>query len=131
MYKSNVSSRIVCTTHTVQGEVKAVVTDAFLPRVTLQHQSAAAPRDPPRQSRGSSKLQVGRSLRHNRGMTSDFWAGYISGALGIIIGNPLDVVKVRLQAGSLSDASSRPHLNRIERVSSLVRGLCIDLLCSV
>jgi solute carrier family 25 carnitine/acylcarnitine transporter 20/29 len=56
-------------------------------------------------------------------MSSDFWAGYISGALGIIIGNPLDVVKVRLQAGTLSDASSRPHLNRIERVSSLVRGL--------
>jgi solute carrier family 25 carnitine/acylcarnitine transporter 20/29 len=61
-------------------------------------------------------------------MTSDFWAGYISGALGIIIGNPLDVVKVRLQAGNLSDASSRPHLNRIERISSLVRGLCIDRL---
>lgn len=57
-------------------------------------------------------------------MTSDFWAGYISGALGIIIGNPLDVVKVRLQAGNSPDASPRPHLSRFERASSLVRGLC-------
>ncbi|AEO67687.1 2bdbacc8-d75e-4123-9d59-603c9bc9d8e4 [Thermothielavioides terrestris] len=32
-------------------------------------------------------------------MSADFWAGYISGAVGIIIGNPLDVLKVRLQAG--------------------------------
>jgi solute carrier family 25 (mitochondrial carnitine/acylcarnitine transporter), member 20/29 len=30
---------------------------------------------------------------------ADFWAGYISGAAGIIIGNPLDLIKVRLQAG--------------------------------
>jgi solute carrier family 25 carnitine/acylcarnitine transporter 20/29 len=29
-------------------------------------------------------------------MAADFWAGYISGAIGIIIGNPLDVVKVKL-----------------------------------
>lgn len=31
-------------------------------------------------------------------MSADFWAGYISGAVGIIIGNPLDILKVRLQA---------------------------------
>jgi len=31
-------------------------------------------------------------------MSADFWAGYVSGAVGIIIGNPLDVLKVRLQA---------------------------------
>ncbi|KAK0724829.1 mitochondrial carrier domain-containing protein [Lasiosphaeris hirsuta] len=31
-------------------------------------------------------------------MSADFWAGYISGAISIIIGNPLDVLKVRLQA---------------------------------
>ncbi|OLN87641.1 Mitochondrial basic amino acids transporter [Colletotrichum chlorophyti] len=31
-------------------------------------------------------------------MSADFWAGYISGAVGIIIGNPLDLLKVRLQA---------------------------------
>ena len=32
-------------------------------------------------------------------MSADFWAGYISGAAGIIIGNPLDLIKTRLQAG--------------------------------
>lgn len=31
-------------------------------------------------------------------MSADFWAGYLSGAVGIVIGNPLDIVKVRLQA---------------------------------
>jgi len=35
-------------------------------------------------------------------MSADFWAGYISGAIGILIGNPLDIVKVRLQAQSRS-----------------------------
>lgn len=42
-------------------------------------------------------------------MSADFWAGYISGAAGILIGNPLDIVKVRLQAGGdarLSPAAS-------------------------
>ncbi|KZZ93410.1 Mitochondrial carrier protein [Moelleriella libera RCEF 2490] len=32
-------------------------------------------------------------------MATDFWAGYISGAVGILIGNPFDIMKVRLQAG--------------------------------
>ncbi len=36
-------------------------------------------------------------------MSTDFWAGYISGVAGIIIGNPLDVIKVRLQAGHAAD----------------------------
>lgn len=31
-------------------------------------------------------------------MSTDFWAGYASGIAGIIIGNPLDLIKVRLQA---------------------------------
>ncbi|KAK0611184.1 mitochondrial carrier domain-containing protein [Immersiella caudata] len=39
-------------------------------------------------------------------MSADFWAGYISGAIGIIIGNPLDVLKVRLQASSSSQPTS-------------------------
>lgn len=39
-------------------------------------------------------------------MSADFWAGYISGAAGILIGNPLDVVKVRLQAAQPNTASS-------------------------
>lgn len=33
-------------------------------------------------------------------MSTDFWAGYASGAAGIIIGNPLDIIKVRLQSES-------------------------------
>ncbi|KAF4552509.1 putative mitochondrial carrier protein 26 [Elsinoe fawcettii] len=32
-------------------------------------------------------------------MSADFWAGYLSGAAGIIIGNPLDLIKTRVQAG--------------------------------
>lgn len=56
-------------------------------------------------------------------MSSDFWAGYLSGALGIIIGNPLDVIKVRLQAGNPTDASARPRLSRFEKAGSLVRGV--------
>lgn len=38
-------------------------------------------------------------------MSADFWAGYISGAVGIVIGNPLDILKVRLQAQSHSSFS--------------------------
>ena len=41
-------------------------------------------------------------------MSADFWAGYISGAAGIILGNPLDVLKVRLQAGITTPPSSSP-----------------------
>ncbi|KAK4156837.1 mitochondrial carrier domain-containing protein [Chaetomidium leptoderma] len=46
-------------------------------------------------------------------MSADFWAGYISGAAGIILGNPLDVLKVRLQAGSpsLSSTTTAPITN--------------------
>lgn len=57
-------------------------------------------------------------------MASDFWAGYLSGAIGIVIGNPLDVIKVRLQAGhnsagAAAAAASQQRLSRFE----LVRGL--------
>jgi len=41
-------------------------------------------------------------------MSADFWAGYISGAVGIIIGNPLDVLKVKLQAGVSSSSPPSP-----------------------
>lgn len=63
-------------------------------------------------------------------MASDFWAGYLSGAIGIIIGNPLDVVKVQLQAGHTQEViatSTRSSFNRFERTSSLVRGLQISV----
>jgi solute carrier family 25 carnitine/acylcarnitine transporter 20/29 len=39
-------------------------------------------------------------------MSADFWAGYLSGAVGIIIGNPLDIVKVQLQRPSSETAAS-------------------------
>ncbi|TPX09594.1 uncharacterized protein E0L32_009195 [Thyridium curvatum] len=45
-------------------------------------------------------------------MSADFWAGYISGAVGIVIGNPLDLVKVRLQAGPAA-AESKPPASAI------------------
>ncbi|KAJ5086952.1 Mitochondrial carrier protein [Penicillium alfredii] len=59
-------------------------------------------------------------------MSSDFWAGYLSGAIGIIIGNPLDVIKVRLQAGHSDAGTSR--LNGFEKASSLVRGAAAPIL---
>ena len=37
-------------------------------------------------------------------MSADFWAGYISGAAGIIVGNPLDLIKTRQQAVPRSGA---------------------------
>jgi solute carrier family 25 carnitine/acylcarnitine transporter 20/29 len=41
-------------------------------------------------------------------MSADFWAGYVSGAAGIIIGNPLDIVKVNLQRGDRGPAILSP-----------------------
>ncbi|SPJ85242.1 related to ornithine transporter 2 [Fusarium torulosum] len=41
-------------------------------------------------------------------MSADFWAGYLSGAIGIIIGNPLDVIKVRIQAQNTNLVSNTP-----------------------
>lgn len=60
-------------------------------------------------------------------MSSDFWAGYLSGAIGIIIGNPLDLVKVRLQAGRAGRPASSPHshVSRLENARNLVRGMHI------
>ena len=36
----------------------------------------------------------------SQAMSADFWSGYISGAAGILIGNPLDLIKTRIQAGN-------------------------------
>lgn len=41
-------------------------------------------------------------------MSADFWSGYVSGAIGILVGNPLDIVKTKLQAGS---AKSTPEVS--------------------
>jgi solute carrier family 25 carnitine/acylcarnitine transporter 20/29 len=64
-------------------------------------------------------------------MSADFWAGYVSGAVGIIIGNPLDLVKTRLQAGksvasadAVSTASApQGFKGQFENAGTLVRGI--------
>jgi solute carrier family 25 carnitine/acylcarnitine transporter 20/29 len=60
-------------------------------------------------------------------MSNDFWAGYLSGAIGIIIGNPLDVLKVRRQASSSNaiaagDSTRQSIRGQFESTASLVRG---------
>ncbi|GAB0131860.1 hypothetical protein EsDP_00000316 [Epichloe bromicola] len=44
-------------------------------------------------------------------MSTDFWAGYFSGAVGILVGNPLDIVKLRLQAGKTATSGAIPQRN--------------------
>ncbi|KAG6054862.1 hypothetical protein E4U32_006641 [Claviceps aff. humidiphila group G2b] len=39
-------------------------------------------------------------------MSTDFWAGYFSGSVGILVGNPWDLAKVRLQAGLTAAGNS-------------------------
>jgi solute carrier family 25 carnitine/acylcarnitine transporter 20/29 len=64
-------------------------------------------------------------------MSADFWAGYLSGAAGIVIGNPLDLVKTRLQAGQTTaplgiaaQATSVPRSfkEHFDRTGTLARG---------
>ncbi|SPO05100.1 related to ornithine transporter 2 [Cephalotrichum gorgonifer] len=63
-------------------------------------------------------------------MSADFWAGYVSGAIGILIGNPLDLIKVRLQASTdniaLQGASS--YARQFQSTSSLVTGTAAPIL---
>ncbi|TEY78803.1 hypothetical protein BOTCAL_0045g00190 [Botryotinia calthae] len=71
-------------------------------------------------------------------MSADFWAGYISGAISIIIGNPLDLLKVRLQASSssrvnghspiLTPLTSTPPTTAFATPSSLIRGTAAPIL---
>lgn len=61
-------------------------------------------------------------------MSADFWAGYLSGAVGILIGNPLDLLKVRLQASEAIVApEGRPLRAQFDSAGSLIRGS----ICSV
>ena len=67
-------------------------------------------------------------------MSADFWAGYLSGAVGILIGNPLDLIKTRLQAGSTASnqeerTSLRNFRSNFDRAGTLVRGR--HTLCSM
>ena len=50
-------------------------------------------------------------------MSADFSAGYVSGAIGIVVGNPLDILKVRLQAGS-----SAPAANGLQAIAKTPTG---------
>ncbi|RFU24142.1 hypothetical protein B7463_g12201, partial [Scytalidium lignicola] len=72
-------------------------------------------------------------------MSADFWAGYISGAVGIIIGNPLDLLKVRLQAQSnplitatttQTNAIRTPqfYASQFTTATSLIRGATAPIL---
>jgi solute carrier family 25 (mitochondrial carnitine/acylcarnitine transporter), member 20/29 len=62
-------------------------------------------------------------------MSADFWAGYISGAVGIIIGNPLDLIKVRLQAGTTITANvPSSYTNQFTGAGSLIRGATAPIL---
>ncbi|KAG0647372.1 Carnitine acylcarnitine translocase [Hyphodiscus hymeniophilus] len=61
-------------------------------------------------------------------MSADFLAGYISGAAGILIGNPLDLIKVRLQSGPPSVPSSVPAPAYFSSYGSLIRGATAPIL---
>ncbi|KAH9215060.1 mitochondrial carrier domain-containing protein [Leptodontidium sp. 2 PMI_412] len=72
-------------------------------------------------------------------MSADFWAGYISGAAGILIGNPLDLIKVRLQASASASqpapsisthptVTTIPYTNPFTSASSLIRGTTAPIL---
>jgi solute carrier family 25 (mitochondrial carnitine/acylcarnitine transporter), member 20/29 len=63
-------------------------------------------------------------------MSADFWAGYLSGAVGIIVGNPLDVIKVRVQArDALAAAPSlAAYAGQFETARVLVSGSAAPIL---
>jgi len=61
-------------------------------------------------------------------MSADFWAGYISGAAGILIGNPLDLIKVRLQAGTPIATTPSSYTSQFSSPGSLIRGATAPIL---
>ncbi|KAK6438265.1 hypothetical protein LTR95_005530 [Oleoguttula sp. CCFEE 5521] len=68
-------------------------------------------------------------------MSADFWAGYLSGAIGIVIGNPLDLLKTRIQAGTLREsptstlaAPSDTPRAPLHRWTALLRGAAAPIL---
>lgn len=64
-------------------------------------------------------------------MSADFWAGYISGAVSIIIGNPLDLLKVRVQASprpAIPPSFETPGTSAFPTPSSLIRGTAAPIL---
>ncbi|KXT18843.1 hypothetical protein AC579_8238 [Pseudocercospora musae] len=67
-------------------------------------------------------------------MSADFWAGYVSGAIGILVGNPLDIIKTKLQAGSskkspeLTSNPSAQSSTPTQRWTSFARGAAAPIL---
>lgn len=62
-------------------------------------------------------------------MSADFWAGYVSGAVGILIGNPLDLIKVRLQArDAIASQTATSYVQQFESKSALVAGTAAPVL---
>ncbi|MCJ1330994.1 hypothetical protein MMC10_007681 [Thelotrema lepadinum] len=56
-------------------------------------------------------------------MSADFWAGWASGLAGLVIGNPLDILKVQLQAGRAATTTALLLSNPgYSRYTSLIRG---------
>ncbi|KAI9682738.1 MAG: hypothetical protein M1829_006725 [Trizodia sp. TS-e1964] len=58
-------------------------------------------------------------------MSSIFWAGYVGGAAGILVGNPLDVIKVRLQAGAHPPGGL---VHQFNSPGALVKGVAAPLM---
>ena len=69
-------------------------------------------------------------------MSPDFFASYISGAVALLIGNPLDIVKVRLQSGTAKNSASTSPVStprqayRLSSLFSLLRGAAAPALGS-
>lgn len=63
-------------------------------------------------------------------MSADFWASYGSGALGICIGNRLDIIKTELQAGNriFTSPAVPAQENALRRFTNLFRGAAAPIL---
>lgn len=70
-------------------------------------------------------------------MSADFWSGYVSGAIGIIVGNPLDLIKTRLQASTIgvhahtssgTPTVKLPWSKQFEHWTALARGATAPIL---
>lgn len=63
-------------------------------------------------------------------MSADFWASYVSGGLGILIGNRLDVLKVNAQTsnGNTPAARIQEPGTGVQRFTALFRGAAAPIL---
>ena len=59
-------------------------------------------------------------------MSADFYAGYISGVVGICAGNPLDVIKVQLQAGHRASVISS-DISQVKNATALLKGMLLSM----